>query len=108
MQRRSLMRRCRSATWKTWLGTALAVWLLLAESFAVTHPFDQAAHADGQPCAVCLGLADLGAGAAAADVGFALADAATPLLVAVAIVFLLSSAPVRAFARGPPSVSFAS
>ena len=66
MQRRSLMRG--RASCKTWLGAALAVWLLLAESFAVTHPFDQAAHTDGQPCAVCLGLADLGAGAAAADV----------------------------------------
>ncbi len=41
-----LMRRCRNATWKTWLGAALAVWLLLAESFAVTHPFDSAAHAE--------------------------------------------------------------
>jgi hypothetical protein len=85
-----------------------AVWLLLAESFAVTHPFDQAAHAEGQPCTVCLGLADLGAGAAAADVGFALVEAAAPLLVAVVAVFLLSNVPIRRYARGPPSVSFAS
>jgi hypothetical protein len=108
MQRRSLLHRCRSAPWKTWLGTALAVWLLLAESLAVTHPFDQAAHTDGQPCAVCLSVADLGAGAAAADVGFALLDTATPVLVAVVVLVLLSSVPVRRYARGPPSVSFAS
>ena len=102
MQRRSLMRRCRSATWKTWLGAALAVWLLLAESFAVTHPFDQAAHADGQPCAVCSASAIFGAGAAAADVGFALVDARRRCVVAVVVVFLLSSVPARRYARGPP------
>ena len=83
MQSRSLMRRCRSATWKTWLGVALAVWLLVAESFAVTHPLDRAAHADGQPCAVCLSVANLGAGAAAADVAFVLETAALLAVVAV-------------------------
>jgi hypothetical protein len=108
MQRRSLLHRYRSASWKPWLGTALAVWLLLAESFAVTHPFDQAAHVDGQPCAVCLSVADLGAGTAAADVGFALLDAAAPELVAAVVLLLLSSVPVRRYARGPPFLSFAS
>ena len=38
----------------------------------------------------------------AADVGFALVDAAPPLLVAVVVVFLLSRVPVRRYARGPP------
>ena len=107
MQRRSLMRRCRSATWKTWLGAALAVWLLLAESFAVTHPFDLAAHADGQPCAVCLGIADLGAGAAAPDVGFVL-ETSAPLTVVAVVLVLFSSVPLRRYARGPPFVSFVS
>jgi hypothetical protein len=107
MQRRSLMRRCRHASWKTWLGAALAVWLLLAESFAVTHPFDLAAHVDGQPCTVCLGIADLGAGAAAPNVGFVL-EAAAPLTVAVVVLVLFSSVPLRRYARGPPFVSFAS
>jgi hypothetical protein len=102
------MRRCRSAPWKTWLGVALAVWLLLAEALAVTHPFALAAHTDGQPCAVCLSVANLGAGAVASDVGFALLDAAAPLLVAVVVLVLLSSVPRRRYARGPPSVSFAS
>ena len=107
MQRRSLMRRCRNATWKTWLGAALAVWLLLAESFAVTHPFDLAAHADGQPCAVCLSIANLGAGAAAPDVGFVL-EAAAPLTVVAVVLVLFSSVPLRRYARGPPFVSFVS
>ena len=108
MQRRSLLGRCRSAAWKTWLGTALAVALLLAGSFALTHPFDQAAHPNGQTCAVCLGLTDLGAGGAAADIGFALVDAAAPLPVVALVLVLLSSVPVRRYARGPPVVSFAS
>ena len=30
-----------NATWKTWLGAALAAWLLLAESFAVAHEYDR-------------------------------------------------------------------
>jgi len=107
MQRRSRMRRCHSPTWKTWLGAALAVWLLLAESFAVTHPFDRAAHSDGQPCAVCLSIADLGAGAAAPDVGFVL-EAAAPLTVVAVVLVLFSSVPLRRYARGPPFVSFVS
>ena len=107
MQRQSLMRRCRESTWKTWLGVALAVWLLLAESLAVTHPLDRDAHADGQPCAICLSVAHLGAGAPAAEVIFAIPVAA-PLIVAAVVLSLLSTAPVRRYARGPPSVSFAS
>jgi hypothetical protein len=106
MQRQSLMRRCRNATWKTWLGAALVVALLLAESFAVAHPLDRAAHPDGQTCAICLSVADLGAGAVAADIAFVLEAAAPPTIVAVALV-LCSSVPVRRYARGPPSVSFA-
>lgn len=107
MQRRSVMQRCRSAAWKTWLGAALALWLLLAESFAVTHPFDQAAHSDGQPCAVCLSIAHFGASAVAADVAFVL-DAAVPLLAVVVTLVFFSAVPVRRYARGPPVVSFAS
>jgi hypothetical protein len=103
----SLMQRCRTATWKTWLGAALVVWLLLAESLAVTHPLDRDAHADGQPCAICLSVAHLGAGAAGADVAFAI-EATAPLIVVAVVLTLLSSVPVRRYARGPPSVSFAS
>jgi len=107
MPRQSLMRRCRSATWRTWLGAALVVWLLLAESLAVTHPLDRDAHADGQPCAICLSVAHLGAGAVAADVAFVI-EAAAPLIVVAVVLHLLSCVPLRRYARGPPSVSFAS
>jgi hypothetical protein len=107
MLRRSLLQRWRTATWKTWLGAAVIVWLLLAESLAVAHPYDRAAHADGQPCAICLSVADLGAGAVAADVAFAL-EAGAPLVVVAVVLVLWSSVPVRRYARGPPSVSFAS
>lgn len=107
MQQRSVMQRYRGAAWKTWLGAALAVWLLLAESFAVVHPLDQAAHSDGQPCAVCLSVANLGAGAAPAVVTLVL-DAAAPLLAVVVTCSFFSAAPVRRYARGPPTVSFAS
>ena len=107
MLRRSLLQRCRNASWKTWLGALLVVGLLLAESLAVTHPYDLAAHSDGQPCAICLSVADLGAGAVPADVAFAIEVGAPPVLVAEVLV-LWSSVPVRRYARGPPSVSFAS
>jgi CHASE2 domain-containing sensor protein len=107
MQRRSVMQRCRHAAWKTWLGAALALWLLLAESFAVTHPFDQAAHSDGQPCAVCLSVAHLGAGAVAAAVALVL-DAAPPLLAVVVTLVFFAAVPLRRYARGPPYFSFTS
>ncbi len=107
MHRRSPLQSCRNARLNTWLGAALVVWLLLAESLAVTHPFDLAAHADGQPCAICLSVADLGAGAAAADLAFVI-EAGAPLIVVAVVLVLWSSVPVRRYARGPPSVSFAS
>jgi hypothetical protein len=107
MQRRTFMQRCRSASWKRWLGAALLVWLLLSESFNVTHRLDRAAHADGKPCAVCLSVSSSSAGAVAAEIVFVL-EAAAPLIVATAVALLVSSVPVRRQARGPPAVSFAS
>lgn len=101
------MRRRRVATWKTWLGAALVVCLLLAESFAVTHPLDRAAHPDGQPCAACVSIASLGAGAVAAETVLALDAAAPPIVETVALV-PVANVPVRRYARGPPSVSFTS
>jgi hypothetical protein len=100
------MRRCREAAWKKWLGAALVVWLLLAESLAVTHPLDQAAHADGQPCAVCVGAASFGAAAVPETPTFAPIIAAAVVAAAVALV-LRSAVPARRYARGPPAVSFA-
>ncbi len=99
------MRRLRNAAWKTWLGGALAVCLLLAESFALTHELDRAAHDNGQVCAVCVSAASLGAGALSAPVHFEPTIATSFVVVAAGIVFR-SVVPTRRYARGPPVVSF--
>jgi hypothetical protein len=105
MWRRSVFEGCRRARWKTWLGAALAAWLLLAESLALSHQYDSAAHANGQTCATCVGVASFAAGNVAASLTFEPPAAATDVVVAAGIV-LLSVAPARRYARGPPRVSF--
>ena len=97
------MRRCREAAWKKWLGAALVVCLLLAESFAVTHQYK--AHDNGQACTVCVGVASLGAGNVAAPLVVEAAIVAPFVAVAGALVFV-SVVPARRYARGPPAVSF--
>jgi hypothetical protein len=105
MRRKSFMESCRRASWRTWLGAALAVWLLLAESFALSHQYDAASHANGQTCATCVGMASFAAGNVAVSLQFEPAAAATFVVVAVAII-ALSVVPARRYARGPPRVSF--
>jgi hypothetical protein len=105
MRRRSLLQRYGNATWKTWLGAALAAWLLLAGSFAVAHEMDFAGHANNQDCAVCISVASFGAGAVSVLVHFEPAISASFVVVAAGIVFL-SAVPTRRYARGPPAVSF--
>ena len=107
MQRKALIRRRRTDPWQTWLGAVLVAWLLLAESFAVTHVLDRAAHGDGQPCVVCLSVADLGTGAVAADVALVI-NVGTTVIVSAVVLTVMSRVPARRYARGPPSVSFAS
>jgi len=97
------MQRCRNATWKTWLGAALAVWLLLAEAFAVAHEYES--HANGQVCAVCVSAASFTAGNVSSPVHFEPTIATAFVVVAAGIVFL-SVVPTRRYARGPPRVSF--
>jgi CBS-domain-containing membrane protein len=104
MQRIPLMQRYRNATWKTWLGAALVVWLLLAESFALAHQYSLG-HANSPDCAVCVGAASFGAAAVSAPVRFEPVVAASFIVVAAGIV-LLSVVPARRYARGPPAVSF--
>jgi hypothetical protein len=99
------MHRFRAAAWKTWLGAALAVWLLLAESFAIAHELDAAAHDNGQACAVCVSAASFGAGAAAVPFHFEAVVTAATVVVAVLLAFS-SVTPGRRYARGPPVVSF--
>lgn len=102
---RSVLQRCRGATWKSWLGAALTVWLLLAESFAIAHQYDSAAHANGQACAVCVGAASFSAGAVPTPLAFEPAVFGAVLVAAVVLVFV-SVVPTRRYARGPPAVSF--
>jgi len=103
---RAVLRECRRPTLKTWVGGALVAFLLLAESLAVTHPLDFAAHDNGQPCAVCVSVTHLGHGAVSASVQLAL-ETATPVLVASVAVAFVSIVPARRYARGPPSISLA-
>src|SRR5688572_31646668 len=105
MQRSAFLHRYRNATWKTWLGIALAAWLLLAESFALAHQYDSTAHANGQDCAVCMSAASFGAGAVSVPVHFEASIAAAFIVVAAGIVFL-SVVPTRRYARGPPAITF--
>lgn len=99
------MQRFRRATWKTWLGGALVAWLLLAESFAITHEYDLKSHANGQACAVCVAAASFGAADVAAPLGLEPAVATPHSAVAAPIVFV-SVVPARRYARGPPRISF--
>lgn len=99
------MHRFRNAASKTWLGAALALSLLLAESFAFTHELDTAAHDNGQVCAVCVSAASFGAANVTAAMHFEPAIA-TSFVVATAGSVFLSVVPTRRYARGPPSVSF--
>jgi hypothetical protein len=89
---------------REWLGAMFVLCLLGAETFAVTHPLDLAAHGTGEPCKICLSVASLGSGAVAAVAVFHLDTAAPTLTVAHGLV-LLSAAPVRQSARGPPVLS---
>lgn len=106
MKRLTLLQQCRRPGIRSRVSVAAGVLLLIAAAFAVTHSFDSAAHTSGQPCAVCLSTATLGAGAAPAHVPFT-ADVATPIFVATVVAVFVSVVPTRRYARGPPSQSFA-
>jgi hypothetical protein len=106
MNRAALLQQCRRPGLRARVGAAVAVLLLLAATFAVTHPLDSAAHANGQSCTVCLSAAALGAADVAAPPQLTF-GVATPELVASVGAVLVSLAPLRRFARGPPTVSFA-
>ncbi len=84
----------------------LVAFLLLAESLAITHPLDSAAHDNGQACTICVSLTNLGHGAASPPVELTL-ETATPVFVASVVAVFSSTFPSRRYARGPPAVSFA-
>lgn len=97
---------CRRLALRAWVAPLLVVLLLLAEAFAVTHPYDSAAHSNGQSCAECLSVASFSAGAVATPLTFPV-PMAVPLFVVAVVVALFSAVPTRRYARGPPTVSFA-
>ena len=103
---RSVMQRCRHTTWKSWLGAALTLWLLLAQSFAIAHQYDSAAHANGQACEVCVGAASFSAGAPAAPLVFVPAALGAVVAAAAVVLVFVSAVPARRYARGPPAGSF--
>jgi hypothetical protein len=105
MQHTATMHRFRAAASKTWLGAALAVLLLLGESFALTHELDSTAHSNGEVCTVCVGAASFGAANSGAALHVEPAIAASFVVATVGVVFS-SVVPTRRYARGPPSVSF--
>jgi hypothetical protein len=78
--------------------------LSAVETFAVVHPLDLAAHSNGEPCKICVGVASLGNAAVASLPVFAI-DSASPALVEAPFIVRICALPVRQSARGPPSVS---
>ncbi len=105
MQRSAALRRRPKLTWRTWVGVALAAWLVVAESFAVAHQYDAAGHANGDACAVCVGAATFGAAAPATPLAIEPVVVAQSVAVA-ASAFVFTVVPARRYARGPPAVSF--
>jgi hypothetical protein len=105
MSQAALLRQCRRPTLRAWVGALLVAFLLLAETFAVTHPNDAAPHSNGQSCEECLLTASFGAAAAATPLVLHV-PVPVPLLAAVVILALFSAAPARRYARGPPIGSF--
>lgn len=105
MSQTNPLQQCRRPALRAWLGALLVAFLLVAETFAVTHPYDTAAHGSGQSCDECLLTASFGAAAVATPLTLHV-PTALPLLVAVVVLVLFSAAPVRQYARGPPSGSF--
>lgn len=99
------LQQCRRPAPRAWVAALLMTFLLIAETFAVTHPYDSAAHSNGQSCAECLLTASFGAGAVPTPLALDL-PVTLPLLAAVAILVLFSAAPVRRYARGPPAATF--
>jgi hypothetical protein len=99
------LRQCRRLPIKSWVGALLVVFLLLAETLAVTHAYDLAAHATGQQCAVCVGAASFDVSDVGAPVEV-IASAAAPVIVLAVLAVLFSVARTLRYARGPPVVSF--
>jgi hypothetical protein len=104
MQSAEILATCRKPMLRAWLGAVAVLLLLVAQAFATAHRLDSAAHANGDPCAICVSVASLGTGAAAHVVEFSI-DIARPALVAAERPVLVSTSRIRPSARGPPIAS---
>lgn len=85
-------------------AAALAAVLLVAETFAVVHPLDLAAHSNGEPCKICVSVASVGTAAVAQPIVFAV-DAASPALIVPPVSVPAAARRFRPTARGPPFAS---
>lgn len=86
------------------VSSMLLCLLVVAEALAVTHALDFEAHAPGEVCKICVGVADLG-GAAPARAPLLLPPAAAEPVPFTAVVSLPAARNERPSARGPPSPS---
>jgi hypothetical protein len=80
---------------------ALALVLLVAEAFALTHPFDQDAHQTDEPCKICISVAAVDSAAVAKAAAFSV-DNPSPSLAVTAAGRSARTRLVTQFARGPP------
>lgn len=83
----------------------LAFVLIAAELFAAAHPLDLAAHANGEACAVCVGVASLGGVAPRPAVAPAVVTHRTPAAPAAAVAGPAHRPLIAAYPRGPPTAS---
>jgi hypothetical protein len=95
------LRLARSAALRSWLVAAFLWALFAVETFAVVHPLDLDAHANGEPCKICVSAASLGS-AVVADVPVLQLERSSADLAAATELPFRSAAPVRQTARGPP------
>jgi CHASE2 domain-containing sensor protein len=93
---------CRRPKLRAWLGAVAVLLLLAAQTFAIAHQLDRAAHTNGDSCAICVSAASLGASATAHAIEIGI-EFVPPLLAAVEQAVFVASARVRPSARGPPA-----
>jgi hypothetical protein len=96
-----LRRLARIATLRSWLVAGLLCAFVAIETFAVVHPLDLAAHANGETCKICVSATSLG-NAVVADAPILALEPASTVTLAVRELPFRSTAPIRQTARGPP------
>jgi hypothetical protein len=94
----------RKSPFKLFAAVALLCALVCAEALSVVHSLDFDAHANGEPCKICISVAGVGAGAPHRAVLPEAPRAGEPGSWAPAA-FVDSRRAERRSARGPPVVS---